>query len=371
MLVSFPRDLWVEVPDHGDNKLNAAFAFGGPQLAVRTLKHEYNIPISHYLEVDFAGFRDIVNAIGTVPVYFPKPARDKYSGLLIGSHGCHQLNGDQALAYVRSRFYEYKKDGSWQTDPLSDLGRIQRQQYFVRTLAQAAIQSVVSHPFGATELADKSVAALTRDKALGTSDLQKLVRAFRSTDPNAFPMVTMPATNGYEDGQSVLVLDEAKAAPILARLRGEGVPEQKALPDVAPASVRLTVENGSGEPGAAAGALGQLNTDGFKVAAPASDADRADYDVTEVRYAPGSEQKAQLVLAYLSGAGRLVPYDAAPNGVDVIVVLGRDFGAVSPQVALQAAHAEPIAVRRPAAGEVTTTTGPSANGGPMPLAGCP
>jgi LCP family protein required for cell wall assembly len=368
ILVSFPRDLWVEIPGYGGNKINAAFAFGGPQLAVKTLKHNFNIPISHYLEVDFAGFRDIVNALGTVPVYFPRPARDKYSGLVIGSHGCHNLNGDQALAYVRSRFYEYKQDGEWHTDPLSDLGRINRQQYFIRTLAQTAIQSVVSHPFGASELADTSVAALTRDKALGTSDLQKLVRAFRSTDPNAYPMVTVPATNGSMDGQSVLLIDAAKAAPILGRLRGEPAPEPEKLPDVAPASVRVTVENGSGVSGAAAGALGQLNTDGFKVGAPASDADRSDYAVTEVRYAPGSEQKAQLVLAYLGGAGKVVRLDATPSGVDVVVVLGDDFSEVEPPVALQAA---PIAVHRPAA-DVTTTTGPAANpGGAMPVAGCP
>jgi len=370
MLVSFPRDLWVDIPDNGSNKINAAFAFGGPQLAVKTLKHDFNIPISHYLEVDFAGFRDIVNAMGTVPVWFPKPARDKYSGLLIGSKGCHNLNGDQALAYVRSRYYEYKQDGEWQTDPLSDLGRIKRQQYFIRTLAQTAIHSVVSHPFGASELADKSVAALTRDKKLHTSDLQKLVRAFRSTDPNAFPMVTLPATNGYMDGQSVLLLDEAAAAPILARLRGEGTP--KTVSDVVPASVRVTVENGSGVAGAAGSALGALGANGFTVAAPASDADRSDYEVTEVRYAPGSEQKARLVLAYLNGAGKVVPTDAAPNGVDVVVVLGRDFGQVSAPAELQGAHVTPIAVRRPAADGVTTTTGPAANpGGPMPVAGCP
>ena len=272
VLVSFPRDLWVDIPDHGSNKINAAFSFGGPQLTVKTLEQDFDIPISHYLEVDFAGFRDIVNAIGTVPVYFPTPARDKYSGLMIAKKGCQNLNGDAALAYVRSRYYEYKQHGEWQYDPLSDLGRIRRQQYFIRTLAQAAIHSVVTHPFGASELADKSVAALTRDKALKTGDLQKLVRAFKSTDPNAFPMMTLPATNGYEDGQSVLLLDDAAAAPALARLRGVGGP--KALPKIAPASVHVTVENGSGVAGAAGGALGQLGADGFTVAAPATDADR-------------------------------------------------------------------------------------------------
>jgi len=369
VLVSFPRDLWVDIPDHGSNKINAAFSFGGPQLTVKTLEQDFNIPISHYLEVDFAGFRDIVNAIGTVPVYFPTPARDKYSGLMIANKGCQNLNGDAALAYVRSRYYEYKQHGEWQYDPLSDLGRIRRQQYFIRTLAQAAIHSVVTHPFGASELADKSVAALTRDKALKTGDLRKLVRAFKSTDPNAFPMLTLPATNGYEDGQSVLLLDDAAAAPALARLRGEAGP--KALPKIAPASVHVAVENGSGVAGAAGGALGQLGADGFAVAAPATDADRSDYEVTEVRYAPGREKKARLVLAYLGGAGKVVPDSSAADGVDVVVVLGHDFSHVSRPVVLQADHAAPIAVRRPAAGGITSTTGPPANpGGPMPEAGC-
>src|SRR5689334_4060791 len=81
ILVSFPRDLWVDIPGHGTAKINAAFAFGGPQLTIATIRQDFDIPISHFLEVDFAGFRDIVNAIGTVPIYFPAPARDKNTGL--------------------------------------------------------------------------------------------------------------------------------------------------------------------------------------------------------------------------------------------------------------------------------------------------
>src|SRR4029079_3035618 len=71
ILVSFPRDLWVDIPGHGTAEINAAFAFGGTQVTMATLTQDFNIPISHFLEVDFAGFRDIVNAIGSVPIYFP------------------------------------------------------------------------------------------------------------------------------------------------------------------------------------------------------------------------------------------------------------------------------------------------------------
>ncbi len=369
VLVSFPRDLWVNIPGHGDSKINAAFADGGPELAVKTIEQDFGIPISHYLEVDFSGFRDIVNAIGSVPVYFPTPARDKYSGLAISTKGCHNLNGDQALAYVRSRYYQYLSHGEWQNDPLSDLGRIKRQQYFIRTLAQAAIHSLVTHPLNINEVADKSVASLTRDKGLKTSDLLALVRAFRSTDQTAFPMYTLPATNGYRDSESVLLLDEAQAAPTLARLRGQGPPGS--IPKISPTTVRVTVENGSGVSGAAGSALAQLQSKGFHAASPASDADRSNYSVTEVRYAPGAEKKAKLVLAFLGGAGKLTALRSAPTGADVVVVLGQDFAHVATPVALQSEHMTPIAVRRPAAGVVTTTTGPPANpGGAMPVAGC-
>ena len=76
VLVSFPRDLWVPIPGHGTAKINAAFAYGGAQLTIETIEQDFDVPISHYLEVDFAGFRNIVNAIGSVPIYFPTPARD-------------------------------------------------------------------------------------------------------------------------------------------------------------------------------------------------------------------------------------------------------------------------------------------------------
>ena len=137
VLVSFPRDLWVPIPGHGTNKINAAFAFGGPQLAIETIKQDFDIPISHYLEVDFAGFRDIVNAIGSVPIYFPTPARDHNTGLIIPhAPDATTSTATQALAYVRSRYYEYTQNGQWQYDPTSDLGRIERQQYFIRSLSR-------------------------------------------------------------------------------------------------------------------------------------------------------------------------------------------------------------------------------------------
>jgi LCP family protein required for cell wall assembly len=366
VLVSFPRDLWVPIPNHGTAKINAAFSFGGPQLTIATIEQDFGIPISHYLEVDFAGFRDIVNAIGSVPIYFPAPARDKETGLAIPTAGCVNLTGDQALAYVRSRYYQYETpDGQWQYDPTSDIGRIQRQQYFIRSLSKAAIKTVLGDPLKFNKVLDKTVASLTSDKKFGSSDLRALVRAFRNTNPTAFPMYTLPATNAYRDSQSVLLLDDTSAAPILARLRNSSA-HKEPIPKIAPSTVRVTVENGSGVSGAAGTALTALVSDGFVQGAPASDADREDYTVTEVRYAPGDKTKGELVLAYLGGAGKLVALSSAPAGADVVVVLGGDFQQVTaPTTSTTAAPTThgPVGT--------TTTTGPPANpGGAMPEAGC-
>jgi LCP family protein required for cell wall assembly len=366
ILVSFPRDLWVAIPGHGSAKINAAFAFGGPQLTIATITQDFDIPISHFLEVDFAGFRDIVNAIGSVPIYFPTPVRDTYTGLFIDAPGCHNLKGEQALAYVRSRYYQYQTaDGQWHYDPTSDIGRIRRQQYFIRSLSHAAIKSVFPNVTKLHDVLDKSVASLTSDQKFGSSDLTNLVRALRNTDPNAFPMYTLPATNGFRDNQSVLLLDEAQAAPTLARLRNA---EQKKepIPKIATSTVRVSVQNGSNVTGAAGRASSDLGADGFVLGGPATDADRSDYSVTEVRYGPDSKTKAQLVLAYLGGAGKLVALDSAPAGADVVVVLGSDFHQVTaPATSTTGAPAAHGTT------STTTTTGPPANpGGPVPDAGC-
>jgi len=171
----------------------------------------------------------------------------------------------------------------------------------------------------------------------------------------------------------VLLLEATQAAPTLARLRGTPPVKPTPVPKISPTTVRLTVENGSGQTGAAAKALSRLRTDRFQIGAPAADADRSNYAVTEVRYAPGAETKARLVLAFLGGAGKLVPLQSAPGGLDVVVVLGADFrqvtipSATTPTTAATKATAAP----HPASVGVTTTTGPEANpGGVMPLAGC-
>jgi LCP family protein required for cell wall assembly len=330
LVVSFPRDLLVEVPGRGRTRINAAFT-DSREKVIETLKTNFDIPIHHYLEVDFAGFRELVNAVGGVPIYFATPARDLFTGLRAPLPACYVLNGDQALSYVRSRHYEFitEKGGEWREDPYSDLGRIARQQYFIRSLAQVAIETAARHPFKANNILNKAFASLTKDAGLAFSDVKALARTLRETDPAIVEMVTLP--NLPSGDGATLVVDDAKAAPVLERLRSFGEPEEPApttVPeDVEPADVTVKVLNGSGVSGQARATLDALAAEGFQPVEPPADADRTDYAATEVRYAPEARDEALLTAAYLGGA-KLVEGGNA-EGSNVTVVVGRDFERVA------------------------------------------
>ena len=149
--LSFPRDTWVTVPGVGDARINAAFN-DGPQKVVDTLQQNFDLAVNHYLEVDFATFEGLVDAVGGVPVYFAEPTRDTKTGLgdpypLGFVAGCQVLGGGQALAYVRSREPEQYEGGKWvDASGRADLDRIERQQAFVRTLGRVAMDTALDDP---------------------------------------------------------------------------------------------------------------------------------------------------------------------------------------------------------------------------------
>jgi LCP family protein required for cell wall assembly len=330
LLVSFPRDLLVDVPGRGRTRINAAFT-DSREKVIETLKTNFDIPIHHYLEVDFAGFRELVDAVGGVPIFFTTPARDLFTGLSAPLPGCYELNGGQALAYVRSRHYEYKnnKNEDWREDPYSDLGRIARQQYFIRSLAQVAIETAARHPLKANNILNKAFESLSKDAGLGFSDVKLLARTLRETDPGIVEMVTLP--NLPSGDGATLVVDDAKAAPVLQRLRDFGEPKDTApvtVPEgVEPSDVTVKVLNGSGVQGQARTTLDALAAEGFNPLEPPEDADKTTYETTEIRYAPGAGDKALLTAAYL-GVGTLVE-GGNVEGSDVTVVVGRDFEQVT------------------------------------------
>ena len=289
-LVSIPRDLYVPIPGHGTQRINAAYNFG-PTVLIQTIQQNFNVPINHYLEVGFDTFAHIVDAIGSVHIFFPTQARDLKTGLSITTPGCVALDGLQALAYVRSRYYEYRtsSSASWQSDPTSDFGRIRRQQYFIRSLAQEAVSKGAHNPLTAKALLEKTVPDLVRDKGMGLSEFLALVRAFRSVDPGAVQMVTVPVTGAIIDGQDVLLLQQAKAELIFQQLRTfVKSTTPTTVPKIAPSQIAVQVLNGSGVKGVALSTQTALTGAGFADGGPIGDADKSDYSQTEVRYVPGA-----------------------------------------------------------------------------------
>jgi LCP family protein required for cell wall assembly len=342
LLVSFPRDLMVEIPGHsGQRQLNSAYGLGGPALLVRTLEKNFHFPIQRFLQVDFATFPQLVDAIGHVKVWFPTPVHDPYIGLDVESPGCVALNGSMSLAYVRSRHY-YVPDTitdpapwSWNypaqtggegwTASGSDIDRIPRQQYFLRTIAQTAVSRTNDDPLRIIDLVDALMTHLTTDENLTLGELKALVRTFRRVQPADVEMTTLPWTPDPDDPNRVVV-KYPDAVGLLGQL-ANFKPPQPFLPVIVnPDTVRVRVVDGSGDPGIAAGVLDDLVAAGFRSAGPVETADRSDYARTEVRW-DSAKANEGVTVVYATGAKKFgeatVPADTL--GGDVLVIVGRDW----------------------------------------------
>jgi hypothetical protein len=221
-------------------------------------------------------------------------------------------------------------DGRWQTDPRGDLGRIDRQQQFMKRLATEAFRKSVNSPRTALDIADETIPKLTADDDLGTGDIKKLINSFRRVDPNdpnSLEMVTLPTVPGPQNSRlgATLEVKRPDADAVLARLREFG-PPAGVRNGPKPSEVRVRVLNGSGQDGVASRTGTELQQQGF-LNVGVGNVSRV--SATEVRYRPGSLAKARVVHSYLGGVGRLVE-DKSVVQADVAVVLGSDFRAVTP-----------------------------------------
>lgn len=317
-ILSFPRDLWVDIPGHSRSKINAALQFGGPDLLISTIKANFDIDVNHYIQVDFAGFKRLVKLLGGVPVYFATPVRDTRSGLNVENAGCTTLDENGALSYVRSRhFYYQNENGRWVSDPTSDLGRISRQQDFIRRVLRRAISQGKRNPAQLAQFVDVAVTNIELDEFTTPGDLVRLGNAFRNFDPEALQTYSLPVTDGWRGGQSVLDLRRTEAEPILATFRGTDASSPQG--ELSPNAISVQVLNGSGKQNQAADASQVLATVGFRMA-PANSS--AAVDRTEVRFPPGMQAQAVVVARHL-GANPLLVAD--PDVTDITVITGPDF----------------------------------------------
>ncbi|HEX6674364.1 MAG TPA: LCP family protein [Actinomycetes bacterium] len=352
-VLSIPRDLLVpNAAAGGRSKINAVFA-GGPQALIQTIQQHLGVPVNHYLLVNFDGFRAIIDALGGIRMDFPYPAADDLSGLHVTRTGCQRLGGDQALAVARARHYRYLADGSWHYDPLSDLGRIRRQQVFLRVVLRTALAKGLTNPVRANRFIGAVVGHLTKDSGLTEADAVGLARQFRGFDPDQLGDQTIPITvaNNYQGLGDVLLLKQPEADRAIARFLDRPLPTSTTLG--AAQNVTVRVQNATGTQGLAAKATSRLHARGVD-AVTAGNA--AQTSRTTIFYPPGQQEPATALARMLLGNVRLVPDSSLPAGT-VQLVLGTNYQGVRNATASATATS-----RAP----VTTTPEPPRNFDPKP-----
>lgn len=231
--LSFPRDLWVQIAGSTrSNRINTAFDRKNPNRLVDTIYQNFGIEVDHYVNIDFCAFKDIVDAVDGVKVPFAYTTRDKKTGLYVPNSSCYQFSGDHALAYVRSRSgYSYFDEGKqdWVFDGTGDLGRISRQQDFIRRAMQRALDKGSGSPRVANDLLNVALKNVITDDDLTPIRMLQLAQAMRGLNTSGIPSYTIEASGQMIGDQSVLIprLQNDTMREILALFQGKasfGVP---------------------------------------------------------------------------------------------------------------------------------------------------
>ena len=196
-LTSIPRDLWVTDPATGEKgRINSTFASGPSNLilAVEAL----GIPVDQYLEINFVSFGRLVDAVGGITIDFPYPAVDNQSGLSIANAGPNRLNGTEALAYVRSRYYTELVNGKPRVDGTADIGRNDRQRVFLTSLLREV--SGERNPFQLFSLPGSLGAGMKRGSTFSYFDAIDLAWTMKDASPETVVIpVTPRRTSGGAD----------------------------------------------------------------------------------------------------------------------------------------------------------------------------
>ena len=247
VIVSLPRDSLVTIPEHvsssdstkivpaRQNKLNAAFSFGGAPLLIETLEGETGLRIDHYIEINYLGFTNIIDALGGIDVCVKKDINDSKSALKL-SAGLQTLDGIQALKYVRTR----------QFDGLGDIGRMKRQQEFMSAvLRKATSTGTLLNPIKLVSFLNAAIKTVTTDNEFNKNDLLTLGKQLKNLSADRVRTLTVPLSNpnGRAAGVgSVVIWDEVLSADLFNRLLNDQpiIDEVKATPS-ASASPTTTI----------------------------------------------------------------------------------------------------------------------------------
>jgi LCP family protein required for cell wall assembly len=375
-IFSIPRDTLVPIPGYGTTRINTAFNTGNPNLLVNVLNQDFGIQVNHVAQFDFATFEDIANSIGGVYQWFPAPARDAFSDLSIPKAGCVLLTGATALAFARSREYQYELNGQWhyQLFPESDLGRIQRQQDFVKLAAKKAQKIAPTNPFALNSLIGNLTKDVKLDTGFSNSLILDLIKDFRSANLSNIPSYTYPTVNSTSVS-GALDPDKALGRQTITQWLNVGTPPPSTTTSVptaaspkttttkttntktkttntkttntkttntktattettipvktttiSPGLISIEVVNGSGKSGQATLATSQLKTAGYN-ATVAADVP-FDNARTVIRWAPDALADAKQLQSELPGTKLVEDPVLTPTPYNLELVTGADFAKV-------------------------------------------
>jgi LCP family protein required for cell wall assembly len=221
-IISIPRDTLVTIPQRSDSKgniipatqakLNAAFNWGDAPLLIQVLESATNLRIDHYIEINFAGFAHMVDALGGITVCSKTSINDPNSHLVM-SAGVHLLNGIEALKYVRTRDF----------DGMGDLGRMQRQQQFMSSVIRKATSTgVLLNPIKLVNFLNAAMATVKTDSTLNSHDLLDLAKQLKNLSSSKVRTLTVPLSNvsyNVPGVGSTVIWDPILSADLWLRLR--------------------------------------------------------------------------------------------------------------------------------------------------------
>jgi LCP family protein required for cell wall assembly len=379
--VSIPRDTLVDIPSCPQwlappsepvpqDRINEAFRIGGVGCTIKTVEELTDVPIDHFVVVDFNGFKGVVEAIDGVEVCLTEAVDDPLSGLKLDA-GTHVVKGEDALAFVRARYT--LGDGS-------DISRIDRQQAFLASAVRKATSlGVLANPVTTYKLLDEATKSLFTDTGLGSlADLTSLAVSMSDMRPSDVTFVTAP--HYYNPDGATVSINQTAAAPLWQAMREDtSWPPSPTVPNgddeplsVAPEQIEVRVVNGTGVPGVATQAAEQLTRNGYTVV-EVGDYAQGLADQTAVISA-ADQREAARTLAYAAGAGLNTVGDAQAALINpayytdtptaLTLVIGPDFEGlravfVQPQATTEIPTVEPPT--DPGAPVVPPTTGRDAS----------
>lgn len=314
-ILSFPRDLLVTRCDGTQGRINAAYGIGlerdgdGPSCVVETVASLTGLQIHHYVEVSFAGFLKVVDAIGGVGLYLDKPLSDELAHIDLPA-GCVELRGPEALGFVRARHVD------------NDFGRIARQQRFIKeTVREATELGMLANPARLYSVVDAAASAVLTDDRLDLAGMRRIAEGMRRLTAEGLQVHTVPGEARFTDGVWY-VIEHPRQARALYRSFRDGTVLQGAPPteEATPGLPSVTVLNASGTPGLGATAGELLQAEGFGLS-EVGNADETDLERTRILHPPELEEAAVRLAEVFPDADVI----AGVSGLPLTVKLGADL----------------------------------------------